>query len=89
MVLPHQEPVLFTTLLSWSNSSITLEGGTNNDISLFPLVDGKGKAISVQAAYDLNTQAFWLSVSSENPEAIKLSGDLLEVTSLASVCNEL
>ena len=61
MVLPRQEPVLFTALLSWSNSSIAPEGGTSNDISLFLLVDGKGKAISVRAAYDLNAQAFRLS----------------------------
>ena len=86
MVLPRQEPVLFTALLSWSNSSITLESGTSNDISLFPLVDGKRKAISVRATYNLNAQAFRPSVSFVNPEAIKLSGDLLEVTSLASVC---
>ena len=86
MVLPRQEPVLFTVLLSWSNSSITPESGTSNDISLFSLVDGKEKAISVWAAYDLNAQAFRPSVPSVNPEAIKLSGDLLEVTSLASVC---
>ena len=86
MVLPREEPVLFTALLSWSNSSIAPEGVTSNDISLFPLVDGKGKAISVRAPYDLNAQAFRPSVPSVNPEAIKLSGDLLEVTSLASVC---
>ena len=30
MVLPRQEPVLFTALLSWSNSSIAPEGGTSN-----------------------------------------------------------
>ena len=72
--------------VAFLNSSIAPEGGTSNDISLFPLVDGKGKAISVRAAYDLNAQAFRPSVPSVNPEAIKLSGDLLEVTSLASVC---
>ena len=86
MVLPREEPVLFTALLSWSNSSITQEGGTSNDVPLFPLVDGKGKAISVRAAYDMNAQLFQPSVPSVNPEAVKLSGDLLEVTSLASVC---
>jgi len=83
MVAPQEEPMLFSALLSWSSSSLTSDG---SDDALFPLVDDQGTAMSVRAAFDKNRHMFQPAVAISNPEAVKLHGDLLEVTSLAAVC---
>ena len=81
MVVPSEEPLLFTALTSWSTSSLD-----PSNPKLFPLVDETRNAISVRRAYQKNSELFQPSVPSANPAALKLNGDLLEILSLASVC---
>ena len=81
MVVPSEEPLLFTALTSWSTSSLD-----PSNPKLFPLVDETRNAISVRRAYQKNSELFQPSVPSANPAALKLNGDLLEMISLASVC---
>ena len=81
MVLPSEEPLLFTALTSWPMSSFEAKSS-----SFFPLIDEEGNEISVRRAYQKNSELFEPSVPSGNPAALKLNGDLLEITSLASVC---
>ena len=80
MVDPGREPVLFVALTSWSRKSIA-----SSSVPFFPLVDAHGRAISVRKAWSTNKDKFEAPVSVANPSAVRLSGEVLEALSLASV----
>lgn len=74
--IADEEPILFLALTAWWEEDMH---------EYFPLCDGARNALSVRSVFDRNRSAFFSEVESQNSQALKLNGDLLEILSLASV----